>query len=113
VDQPVTVQLAPQVSYRIHGLKLIHHPHPLILIGSDICSGGRPQGQVNFTGIKLATDAQGVVRGALCFEKEGQDITEELVNVPTARGSHSAGTETIGWIAGPPMGGQCVRRNTE
>ena len=41
VDAEVRLQLAPGVIYAIQGLKLIDHPHPLILIGSDILSGGR------------------------------------------------------------------------
>lgn len=67
-------------------------------------------GQCNYTGLKLGTDSQGVVTGHICFEKQGQTVEEKLVNVPTARGSHSAGTKTVGMIAGPPVGGQCLRR---
>jgi hypothetical protein len=67
-------------------------------------------GQCNYTGLKLGTDGQGVVTGHICFEKQGQVVEEKLVNVPTARGSHSAGTKTVGFVSGPPMGGQCLRR---
>jgi hypothetical protein len=42
------------------------------LAGSDVLSGGRPLGQVNYTGIKLATDGQGAVKGFICFEKAGK-----------------------------------------
>jgi hypothetical protein len=83
----VELKLADGVSYAIHGLKLIQHPHPLVLVGSDVLSGGRPLGQVNYTGIKLATDGQGAVKGFICFEKAGKSVEEALVNVPTARGS--------------------------
>jgi hypothetical protein len=72
----VRLQLAPGVIYAIQGLKLISHPHPLMLIGSDILSGGRVQGQCNYTGLKLGTDSQGVVTGHICFEKEGTPIEE-------------------------------------
>lgn len=112
IDAEVRLQLAPDVIYSIQGLKLIEHPHPLILIGSDVLSGGRLPGQWNYTGLKLSTDAEGVVSGHICFEKGGQPIEEKLVNVPTARGSHSAGTRTVGFVSGPPVGGQCLRRHT-
>jgi hypothetical protein len=56
IDAEVRLQLAPGVVYSIQGLKLIEHPHPLLLIGSDILSGGRVQGQCNYTGLRLGTD---------------------------------------------------------
>jgi hypothetical protein len=112
VDGTVELQLAPGVVYGIQGMKLIAHPQPLALIGGDVLSGGRPVGEVNFTGLKLGTDAQGHVRGSVCFEKGGKDIVEPLVNVPTARGSHSAGTRSIGMVQGPPLGGQCLRHDS-
>ena len=65
------MQLAPGVVYAIQGVKLISHPHPLTLIGSDILSGGRVADQCNYTGLKLGTDAQGMVTGHICFEKNG------------------------------------------
>ena len=105
VEGEVRMQLAPGVTYAIQGLKLIQHPHPLILIGSDILSGGRVQGSWNYTGLKLGTDALGVVTGHICFEKAGHVLEEPLVNVPTASGSQSAGTKTVGFVAGPPVGG--------
>ena len=77
----------------------------MILIGSDILSGGRVADQCNYTGLKLGTDSQGVVTGHICFEKGGEALQEKLVNVPTARGSQSAGTRTVGFMAGPPVGG--------
>jgi hypothetical protein len=87
VDKPVELKLGPGVSYAIHGLKLIRHPYPLVLVGSDVLSGGRPFDQVNYAGVRLSTDRQSSVRGFICFEKAGELLLEALVNVPTARGS--------------------------
>ena len=42
VDGPAVLQLGVGVAFQVHGLKLIDHPHPLMLIGSDLLSGGRP-----------------------------------------------------------------------
>ncbi len=58
--------------------------------------------------MKLVTADDGQVRGFICFDRAGEKLEEELVNVPTIRGSHCAGT-TEGYV-GPPLGGQCVRR---
>lgn len=44
VEGEVRLQLGPGVIYAIQGLKLISHPHPLILVGSDVLSGGRVAG---------------------------------------------------------------------
>ena len=55
--------LAEDVRFAIEGLKLIHHLYPLILVGSDVLSGGRAPGQINYTGLRLVTDEKGVVSG--------------------------------------------------
>lgn len=47
---------APGVEYVVEGMKLIHHPHALLLAGSDLLSGGRSQDQCNYTGLRLETD---------------------------------------------------------
>jgi hypothetical protein len=44
VEGNVELQLADDVTYLIQGLKLIHHPHPMVLLGSDVLSGGRGLG---------------------------------------------------------------------
>lgn len=49
---------------------------------------------------------RGVVTGHICFERDGRVVEEKLVNVPTARGSQSAGTKTVGFVAGAPVGAQ-------
>lgn len=99
------LSLANGVKFGITGLKIIDHPSPLLLIGSDVLSGGRPVDSWNFTGIKLATSMDGVVTGNLCFAKAAELREAELVNVPTAKGSHAQGTSALNMINGPPLGG--------
>ena len=101
----VALQLAPGVVYGSSRLKLINHPHPLLLVGSDVLSRGHAQGQWNYAGLRLGTDSAGEVEGHICFSRGGAQVEEKLVNVPTARGSHSAGTKMLGMVAGPPLGG--------
>ena len=97
------LELAPGVIFGIRGLRLVSHPYPLFLLESDLLSGGRPKGQWNWRGVEAVTGDEGVVTGHIKFEKDGAIVEEPLVNVPTARGSHSAGT--IGMVAGPELGG--------
>lgn len=110
VEDEVIIQLAPGVVYGIQGLKLLRHPTPMFLVGSDILSGGRTQDQWNYAGVTLRTDAVGTVRGRINFHRGEEDASEALVNVPNASGSHAAGTRSIGLIAPPTAGGQCLRR---
>jgi hypothetical protein len=113
VEGVVTLRLAPGVAFGVKGLKLIDHPHPLLLIGGDLLSGGRGQGAHNFTGIALDTDAAGRVSGAISFAKVGgQPVNEALVNVPSASGSHALNTTAINMVGPPTLGGQCLRRLT-
>lgn len=67
VEEEVILQLAPGVMYGIQGLKLLRHPSPMFLVGSDVLSGGRPRGQWNYAGVTLHTSDEGVVRGHINF----------------------------------------------
>lgn len=109
VEGEVMLQLADDVRYVIHGMKLINHPNPMVLLGSDVLSTGRGRGQCNYAGTRLAADEKGAARGFLLFECNGEVREEPLVNVPTAMGSHAAGTASVNLVTGPPLGGQCVR----
>lgn len=105
--------MSEEVVFSLRGLKLIRHPHPLFLVGSDVLSGGRGSGQWNYSGVALDTSDTGDVTGKLCFTRDGVRVEERLVNVPTAKGSHSAGTKSVsmvGLVGGPPSGGQCLWR---
>lgn len=97
--------------YGITGLKLLRHPSPLFLVGSDILSGGRPRGHWNYAGVTLHTDDEGTVRGRITFHRGAEYAGEALLNVPNASGSHAAGTRSIGMISPPQLGGQCLRRS--
>ncbi len=93
-------------------MKLIEHPHPLMLIGSDLLSGGRPRGCLNFTGTRLVTHDDCTVTGGLCFERGDEHMELPLVNVPHVRGSHCAGIDTVGYVGAPSLGGQRLWRYT-
>lgn len=61
----------------------------------------------------LGTSEKGVVEGKICFAKGVEVAEADLVNVPTARGGHSLGTKTINLVTGPPLGGQCLRHDSQ
>ncbi len=44
VDGVITLRLSPTIAFYIHGMRLIDHPHPLVLLGADLLSAGRPEG---------------------------------------------------------------------
>ena len=71
VEGNVELQLADDVKYVIQGLKLIHNPHPIVLLGSDVLSGGRGPGECNYAGTRLQTKEKGGTQGYLCFERDG------------------------------------------
>ncbi len=68
-----------------------------------------PAGDVNFIGVKLATDEQGEVWGKNFFKNAGRVIEEESVNVPTALSSHSTGIVSVNFLDGPQLGGQHIQ----
>jgi hypothetical protein len=74
VQGPVMLQLGPKVRFQVMGMKLIDHPHPLMLIGSDVLSGGRPKNHLNFTGLRVETDENQAMRGYLCFARGDQAL---------------------------------------
>ncbi len=96
----------------MHGLKLIEHPHPLMLISSDLLSGGRQKGCLNFTWTRLVTHDDCTVSGRLCFARREEQMELHLVNVPHVRGSHCAGIDTVGYVGAPALGGQRLWRYT-
>lgn len=72
VDGLIQLQLTPDVKFLIRNLKLIQHPYPLLLVGSDILSGGRPAGQWNYHGVLVDTSDHGETSGRILF-KRGQE----------------------------------------
>lgn len=100
------------MTFIIRGLKLINHPHPLILVGSDVLSGGRPSHEWNYVGTTLETSQVGVVEGSLRFKRNGCVTEMPLLNVPSATGRHANGASTLALVAPcpPSAEGQYLRR---
>jgi hypothetical protein len=65
------LQISRDIRTRVRNLRVIDHPHPFLLLGADVLSGGRKSGQWNFSGIKVKTLAEGHVEAELTFEISG------------------------------------------
>ena len=50
VLKPVVLRFGEGVAYSVTGLRLIHHAHPLMLIGHDVLKSGRPENQWSYIG---------------------------------------------------------------
>ena len=51
IQDRIILQLSADVKFAVTGLRIIHHPTCLMLLGSDILYGGRPSGMWNFNGV--------------------------------------------------------------
>ena len=100
------IKFGPSVSFAVTGMKVIHHPHNLLLIGADLLCGGRPEGMWNFGGIKQVSKGS-TCTGVICFEKDGVTEECELRHVPVHPPAVSS--MLLSYVSGPPLGGQCLR----
>lgn len=68
VDGETTLQLSEKVLCVVKNLRVIHHPHHFVLLGSDVLRGGRPADQWNFEGLEVKTVGLNQVRACLKFD---------------------------------------------
>jgi hypothetical protein len=59
VESVTTLKIAKNV--------VIDHPHPFVLLGADVLSGGRDAASWNFTGMRVQTTQVGEVQAKLTF----------------------------------------------
>mgnify|MGYP003552320619 FL=1 len=71
VEGDTDLQISRDIWTRVRNLRVIDHPHPFLLLGADVLSGGRKSGQWNFSGIMVNTLAEGHVEAELTFEISG------------------------------------------
>ena len=51
VEGDTDLRISRDIRTRVRNLRVIDHPHPFLLLGADVLSGGRKSGQWNFSGI--------------------------------------------------------------
>ena len=83
VKGPVKFRFSPEVEVELPWIRVIDHPHCLLLFGADILRYGQTMGDWGFVGIvnkKLAER----VHSYLIFEKEGHQTAVCLASCPAA-----------------------------
>ena len=51
VEGDTGLKISRDIRSRVRNLRVIDHPHPFLLLGANVLSGGRKSGQWNFSGI--------------------------------------------------------------
>jgi hypothetical protein len=104
VEGETILQISGKVLARVNNLRVISHPHPFMLLGSDVLRGGRPRDSWNFTGLKVVTTGLNTVKACLQFEVEGGVVEVPLPYAPAGAINmmHSAIADV--------SSGQCLRR---
>ena len=49
------LQIGEKLLAKVSNLRVIEHPHPFLLLGSDVLRGGRPSDSWNFCGLSVIT----------------------------------------------------------
>ncbi len=84
VDGDTVLQVFPSIAARITNLRVIDHPHPFLLVGSDVLQGGsmtcssRGSGLWNFRALVANTVEEGRVQAHIEFESGGEHLKVPL-----------------------------------
>jgi hypothetical protein len=62
VEGQTTLKIGDCLAARVENMRVISHPHPFVLLGADVLSGGRDSTSWNFTGMKVHTAQVGQVK---------------------------------------------------
>ena len=109
IEGTTVLQLGPGIFAAVRNMRVIEHPHPFLLLGADVISGGKENIHWNFTGLKVKTICEGQVEGFLLFEQHGHEVAIPLPHAP-ANGSRATQESLHCMVASPPLGGdQCLR----
>lgn len=80
---PVLMKFSNNVEFSVSNIRVLSHPVPLLLIGSDILRGGREETAWNFNGLQQKTVSGGRVEGELVFAKNGHEERCPLIFSPS------------------------------
>ena len=73
VEGSTTLKNSDRVEAKVHNMRVISHPHPFVLLGADVLSGGRDPSTWNFTGMRVHTTEAGRVKALLTFDVQGRE----------------------------------------
>jgi hypothetical protein len=120
VRGPVSVRFGADVTFELTNVRVLTHPAPLLLLGSDLLRGGDMSGNDwNFGGMQQRTVGAGHVEGTMVFSRGAQVAECPLLFCPARAGRRFS----TGGVGGPggvntvihlddgvaPIGGQYVR----
>ncbi len=88
----------------VSNLRVIEHPHPLLLLGADVLRGGRPRDSWNFQGLRVETTGLNQVDAWLEFSVGGDVVRVPLPHAPAGE------VEASGTAIAQVSNGQCLRR---
>lgn len=71
VEAPFELRLGERVKFTITGMRILEHPHPMVLLGSDVLCGGRAKPGWNYVGHEFYDNGGGCLRF-----KSGDDVEE-------------------------------------
>ena len=88
----------------VSNMRVINHPHPFLLLGTDVLRGGRPIDSWNFRGLRVETTGLNQVDAWLDFSVGSNGVSVPLPHAP-AGDADKAGT-AIAKVSN----GQCLWR---
>ena len=101
VRGPVDIQFGPNVVHTLPHIRVLTHPQPLLLIGSDLLRGGDwTGGKWNCDGLHWKTVGPGHVEGSIAFSKGRQTELCPLLFCPAEGGRrfNTGGVGLAGWV---------------
>ena len=104
------LRFSEDVAFVLHGLCLLPHPTPLLLVGQDVLKTGRPVAEWNCTGVRASPPHEphagwlefwrnGVMHScpAHHYPKDGQPYFQARVGIGGQEG-------TVSFVSGAPFG---------
>ena len=111
IEGSTTLKIGDRLAARVENMRVIKHPHPFVLLGADVLSGGRNSSSWNFTGMRVQTTDIGQVKAHLTFDVQGTEMAIDLAHAPSGQAKSEVGHVAFIGGAMPLSGGQCLRRN--
>ena len=100
-----SLQIWDMLQAHVSNMRVIKHPHPFLLLGTDVLRGGRPHESWNFRGLLVETTGLNHVDAWLNFAVGGKEVSVPLPHAPA--GDADASGTAIAKVSN----GQCLRRN--
>lgn len=78
IESPFVMRLGQRMAFTLTGMRVIEHPFPLLLMGTDVMCGSREGSSWNYKGLIIRTE-KGRVIGSAHFQNG--DLTKTILLV--------------------------------